>query len=135
MAIHNKKNVGALLSDLSKAFDCLSHDLLNAKLNAYGFSIDSLRLVKDNWSNRRRRTRLNLAYISWEKKLLRVPQRSFLGPLLFNIFLYDLFFIMDGIDFASYADDNTPYTIGSNMEDVIFQIAKFVKNTFVLVYE
>ena len=135
MAVHNKKNVGALLSDLSKAFDCLSHDLLNAKLNAYGFSIDSLRLVKDNWSNRRQRTRLNLAYISWEKKLLRVPQRSFLGPLLFNIFLYDLFFIMDGIDFASYADDNTPYTIGSNMEDVIFQIAKFVKNTFVLVYE
>ena len=135
MAVHNKKNVGALLSDLSKAFDCLSHDLLKAKLNAYGFSIDSLRLVKDNWSNRRQRTRLNLAYISWEKKLLRVPQRSFLGPLLFNIFLYDLFFIMDGIDFASYADDNTPYTIGSDMEDVIFQIAKFVKNTFVLVYE
>ena len=51
-AIDNRKMFGALLTDLSKAFDCLSHDLLIAKLNAYGFSVAALRLVLDYLSNR-----------------------------------------------------------------------------------
>ena len=71
----------------------------------------------------------NSAYNSWEEILFGVPQRSILGPPLFNIFLCNLCFIMDDIDFASYADDNTPYTIGNDMEDV-----KFVKNNFSMVY-
>ena len=44
-AVDNKKTIGALLTDLSKAFDCLSHDLLLAKLNAYGFNLPALRLI------------------------------------------------------------------------------------------
>ena len=119
-AVDSQKRFGALLTDFSKAFDCLSHDLLNEKLNAYGFSIDSLRLVQDYLTNRKQRTRINLAYSSWEEILFGVPQGSILGPLLFNIFLCDLFFIMGDIDFAGYADDNTPYTIGNDIEDVIF---------------
>ena len=54
--------------------------------------------------------------------LFVVPQGSILGPLLFNIFLCDLFFIMNETDFASYADDNTPYVVGSNIEDVIIKL-------------
>ena len=98
------------------AFDCLSHDLLTVKLNAYGFSIDSLRLVQDYLENRKQRTKINSAYSSWEEILFGVSQGSILGPLLFNIFLCDLFFIMDDIDFTSYADENPPYTIGNNIE-------------------
>ena len=45
LAVDNKKTFGALLTDLSKVFDCLPHDLLVAKLNAYGFSLLVLRLV------------------------------------------------------------------------------------------
>ena len=52
-AIDNKQMFGALLTDLSKAFDCLSHDLLIAKLNAYGFSIAALSLVQNYLSNRK----------------------------------------------------------------------------------
>ena len=121
-AIDNKKMFGALLTDLSKAFDCLSHDLLIAKLNAYGFSIAALRLVQNYLSNRKQRTKINSDFSSWEEILFGVPQGSILGPLLFNIFLCDLFFIMNETDFASYADDNTPYVVGNNIEDVIIKL-------------
>ena len=59
--------------------------------------------------NRKQRTKINFEYSSWEEILFGVPQGSILGPLPFNIFLYNLFYMMSDADFASYADDNTPY--------------------------
>ena len=56
-AVDNKKVFGALPTDLSKAFDCLSHDLLIAKLNAYGFSTSALRLIQNYLSNWKQRTK------------------------------------------------------------------------------
>ena len=129
-AIDNKKSFGALLTDLSKAFDCLSHDLLIAKLNAYGFSMSALRFVYSYLKNRKQRTKINSDYSSWEEILFGVPQGSILGPLLFNIFLCDLFLIMDNIDFASYADDNTPYTTGDSIEEVIQKLENASKALF-----
>ena len=85
----NKKSFGALLTDLSKAFDCLSHDLLIAKLNAYGFNMSALRFVHSYIKNRMQRTIINSEYSSWEKIMFGVSQGSVLGPLLFNIFLCD----------------------------------------------
>ena len=99
---------GALLTDLSKAFDCLSHELLIAKLRAYGFSLNALRLIHSYLTNRKQRIKINTKYSSWEEILFGVPQVSIIGPLLFNIFLCDLFFIINETKFASYADDNTP---------------------------
>ena len=55
---------GALLTDLSKAFDCLDHELLIAKLNAYGFSLPALKLVYDYLSNRKQRIKVNRTYSS-----------------------------------------------------------------------
>ena len=111
--IDNKRNFGALLSDLSKAFDCLPRDLLLAKLNTYGFNLLAFRLVQSYISNRKQRTKINSEFSSWEKILFRVPQRSILGPLSFNIFLRDLFFMMNHVEFTSFADDNTPFFAGT----------------------
>ena len=61
-ADHKGKSFGTLLTDLSKAFECLSHELLLAKLHAYGFSIAALRLIHSYLTNRNQRTKVNLSY-------------------------------------------------------------------------
>ena len=83
----NKKTFRVLLTGLSKAFNCLSHELLLGKLHACGFSIPALRLKYSYLKNRKQRTQINSAYSCWEEILFGVPQGSILGPLLFNIFL------------------------------------------------
>ena len=121
-AVDNKRNFGALLTDLPKTFDFLPHDLLLAKLNAYEFSLPALRLVQIYLSNRKQRTKINSEFSSWEEILFGVPQGSILGPLLFNIILCDLFFIMNDVEFASYANDNTPFFVGDDLNDVILKL-------------
>ena len=58
-ATDNNKAFGSLLTVLSKAFDCLSHDLWIAKLHAYGNGIDSLNILQDYLSIRQQRTKVD----------------------------------------------------------------------------
>ena len=106
-ATGNNKAFGVLLTDPSKAFDCLSHDLLTAKLHAYGFDLASLKILQDYLTNRKQKTKVDLFYSSQEKILPGVLQGFILGPLLFNIFMCDLFLILKTTSFTGNADDNT----------------------------
>ena len=110
-ALDERKIVGALLTDLSKAFDCLTHGLLIAKLAAYGFDHSALMLIHNYLTGRKQRTKVNNYFSTWMDVVSGIPQGSILGPLLFNIYLNDIFYIITEENLANYADDNTPYTI------------------------
>ena len=118
----NKGVAGAVLTDLSKAFDCLNHELLIAKLNAYGFSRSALLFIHSYLTDRKQRVKVNGSFSTWTETVLGVPQGSVLGPLLFNIYLNDLFMFMEETEICNYADDTTIYACGPNIENVIMHL-------------
>ena len=85
-SVDSGKAFGALLTDLSKAFDCFNHELLIAKLNVYRFSLPALRLIHGYLLHRKQRIRVNNSYSEWLAVMFGVLQGSILGLLLFNIF-------------------------------------------------
>ena len=100
---------GELLTDLSKAFDCIPHDLFTVKLEPYGFQTDALNLAYDYLSNRKQRVKINETFSCWKDIENGVPQGSILGPLVSNIRLCDLFYSLPDLDITSYTNDYNIY--------------------------
>ena len=123
-------HAGALLTDLSKAFDCIDHELLIAKLHAYGFDNHALKFIYSYLKGRKQRTKINSSYSSFAEILFGVPQGSNFGPLLFNAYICDLFYDIDDLHFASFADDNTPYSCLSDMISVLRQLKGGIDKIF-----
>ena len=110
--------IAVIIMDLSKAFDTINHSLLLAKLEAeaYGFSMASLQLMQNYLCNRFQRTSVNESFSDWKET--GVPQVSILGPLLFNIFLNDIFYFINNGNLCNYADDIMLYSIRKNLNMV-----------------
>ena len=106
-ALDSHKGVAAILMDLSKAFDCLPHDLLLAKFEAYGLSGRAVELLRSYLSNRQQQIKLGSTTSMWEDIVKGVPQGSILGPLFFNVFINDIFYFINKSCLYKYAHDNT----------------------------
>ena len=126
--------VGTILMDLSKEYDCLAHDLLIAKLEAYGLDVVSLSLLKNYLANRKQRTKVGSTYNHWFEFIHGISQGSILGPLLFDIFIeiLDKFFEIQKSNICNFADDNTLYSCSQDLQTVIEHLTYDVKNVLTL---
>ena len=115
---------------MSKAFDCINHELLLAKLHAYGFSLESLTFIQSYLSNQIQWVKINSSFREYSNVESGEPQGSISGPLFFNIFICDLLFDDIDIDLASYADDTTPYAYDLENEKVIKLLEKNINKFF-----
>jgi hypothetical protein len=118
-ALDKNEYVAAILMDLSKAFDCLPHDILLAKLHAYGLSEKAVSLLKSYLTDRKQQIKIGNVVSKWDGIKKGVPQGSILGPLLFNVFINDIFSFVNKSNLYNYADDNTLSFHSPNYNELI----------------
>ena len=116
--LNNNKVVGGVFMDLSKAFDCVPHDLLIAKLATYSVDENLLMHIYSYLSYRKQCVRINNVHSRFQNVISAVPQGSIVGPTLFNCFFNDLFYFIDKASVYDFADDNSLSAFESNIKNL-----------------
>ena len=130
---HLNKNggiAGKILMDLSKAFGTLNHEILIAKLEACGFDNNALAIVLSYLSDRWQRSKIHTTFSTWSEILSGVPQGSIPGPLLFNIYINDLFVKIVNTHPCNFADDTSLGAFDTNL-DVLYSLEYDKKSAIV----
>ena len=118
-ALDSGHYVAAVLMDLSKAFDCLPHDILLCKLRCYGPTQKAVILLSSYLSGRKQQVKIGNVTSKWANGSKGVPQSSILGPLLFNVFINDIFYFIQKGTLYNYADDNTLSFHSPNFDNLL----------------
>ena len=118
--LHKKGFGGAVLIDLSKTFNTIKHDLLNLIfMHMVSTQNHLLKLLHSYLRNGWHRTKKNKQFTSWQELIQRAQQGSVLGPPLFDIYLNDLFYLVESSNVCSFADDATFYACDKDLNSLI----------------
>ena len=110
--------VGTVLTDLSKTFDCIPHDLLIAKLETYGLGEKALSYSYSYLKNQNQCVRINDKKSNFQKIISGVPQGFITGPIMFNFSITDLFFFVSSASMYNFADDNSLSAIAKALAEL-----------------
>ena len=117
--------IGTVLMGLSKAYDCVPHYLLIAKLSAYGFEDSATPLVSDYLSKRYQPVKIGSVFSFYLEILRGVPQGSILGLILCNIFINDLIFFIQETEVCNFADDTTIYSCSLDYKEAAHKLSNY----------
>ena len=104
--------------NLSKAFDTINHEPLIGKLHWYAFSIKALEVLLIYLQERWKRVKINRTFSFWTQLLQGVPQRSVLGPILLNVYINDISFVLKRIEICNFACDRTSHACDSDLKSL-----------------
>ena len=122
-ALDKGLNVGIILMNLSKAFDCIPHGLLFIKIKCYGLSDQACLLLKSYITDRKQRVKVGHSCSEWGSVAQGVPQGSILGPLIFNIFVNYIFYVLEKVcNLYKYAEDNTLLNTHHSIADLKYSL-------------
>ena len=117
-SIENDKITLGIFIDFSRAFDTISHDILLNKLQFYGFRGKAHDWIKNYLTNRKQFVAYNNSHSQLGNVTIGVPQGSILGPLLFLLYVNDIYAISKEMSCIQFADDTTLFTSGNNLTDL-----------------